>query len=31
MKLRMLVEDILKMCMWFFEGARINFDSMTAL
>ena len=24
------VRDILKMCMWVFNGARINFDSLTA-
>ena len=25
-----LVVDILKMCMWLFDGARINFDRITA-
>ena len=31
MKLCILVVDILKMCMWVFDGARINFDRITAL
>ena len=25
-----LVVDIMKMCMWIFDGARINFDRITA-
>ena len=30
MKLLILVVDILKMCMWVFDIARINVDRMTA-
>ena len=26
----LLVVKILKMCMWLFDGARINFDRITA-
>ena len=29
MKLYILVMDILKMYMWGFDGARINFDRIT--
>ena len=30
MKLCILVMGILKMCMWVFDGSRINFDRITA-
>ena len=30
MKLSVLVADILKMCMWVIDGAKINFDRITA-
>ena len=30
LKLCILVVDLLKMCMWVFDGAKVNFDRITA-